>query len=81
MIRKVEIYSGPNCGPCQSAKKYFKEHNIEFIEYNVAQEPERAVELLELSGTQSIPVIVIDGKVIKGFKKDEIAQELGIVTV
>jgi hypothetical protein len=33
---------------------------------------------LELSGAQSIPVIVIDGKVIKGFKKEEIAQELGI---
>jgi len=76
--KKVEIYSGPGCGPCQSAKQYFKEHNIDFIEYNVALEPERAMELLELSGAQSIPVIVIDGKVIKGFKKDEIAQELAI---
>ncbi len=76
--KKVEIYSGPNCGPCQSAKKYFQEHDVVFTEYNVALEPERAVELVQLSGSQSIPVIVIDGKVIRGFKKDEIAAELGI---
>lgn len=76
--KKVEIYSGPGCGPCQAAKMYFKQHHINFIEYDVAREPQRAVELLKISGSQSIPVIVIDGKVIKGFKKEQIAQELGI---
>lgn len=77
--KKVEIYSGPGCGPCQTAKLYFKQHHIDFIEYDVAREPQRAVELLKISGSQSIPVIVIDGKVIKGFKKEEVARELGIV--
>jgi len=76
--KHVVIYSGPGCGPCKAAKAYFSQQGVTFTEYDVAKEPERASELMELSGSMSIPVIVIDDTVIQGFDKEKINSELGI---
>ena len=75
---KVTIYTTPTCVYCNVAKDFFKENNIVFEEKNVATDQEALKEMVKKSGMMSVPVIDIDGNVLAGFNKDEVAKALGI---
>ena len=76
---RVEIYSTPTCSFCKMSKEYFKSKNIEYSDYNVAEDAVRRQEMIEKTGAMSVPVIVIDGKtVIIGFNKSKINAALEI---
>lgn len=72
----IKIYSTPSCPLCLLAKKYFNDKNIPFEDFNVAIDPLKAKEMIDISGGTSVPVIVIDGNVIPGFDKEEIEKAL-----
>ena len=57
-------------------KEFFKEKNIEFEEVNVSEDRTAAMEMIEKSGQQGVPVIDIDGEIIVGFDKPRIKELL-----
>jgi glutaredoxin len=59
--KKVEIYSTPTCHFCHLAKEFFQEHNIEYIEYDVASDVEKRIQMMQETGQLGVPVIVISG--------------------
>jgi glutaredoxin-like YruB-family protein len=76
---KVKIYSTPSCSHCQHAKEFFKENNVEFEDVNVQENQEAAKEMIEKSGQQGVPVIVIDDKwdeAIVGFNEGKLKEKL-----
>lgn len=77
-MAKVTIYSTPTCPYCEMAKEYFKKNNIEYTEYNVSENEERAKEMVEKSHQLGVPVIDIDGVIIVGFSRSEIDKALGL---
>jgi glutaredoxin len=60
------------------AKDFFKEKNVEFIDYDVSTDLEKRKEMMDKSGQMGVPVIVIDDKIIVGFNKPQIIEKLGI---
>ena len=76
-MKKVAIYTTPTCVYCKMAKELFQEHNIEYVEYNVAQDAEKRNELIERTGQMGVPVIPIDNKIIIGFDEEKIKTLLG----
>jgi len=72
----VKIYTTPTCHWCKVAKEYFRNKEIEFEEYNVEENHEKASEMVEKSGQRSVPVIDIDGIIIIGFDKEAIDQNI-----
>jgi glutaredoxin 3 len=60
------------------AKELFAENNIEFTEYNVAEDAEKRKELIEKSGQMGVPVIMIDNEMIVGFDETKIRSLLGL---
>ena len=77
-MSKVIIYSTPTCGFCQMAKVYFKEKEIEYTEYDVAEDQAKAEEMVEKSGQMGVPVIFIDEQMFVGFDKPAIEKALGL---
>ena len=75
-MAKVKIYSTPTCPYCTMAKDFFKEKGIEFKEINVAEDKEAAKAMIEKSGQMGVPQIEINGKLIVGFNKEAIEEEL-----
>ncbi|MBR9682864.1 MAG: NrdH-redoxin [Candidatus Aenigmarchaeota archaeon] len=75
-MAKIKMYSTPTCAFCVNAKAYFKEKGIEFEDIDVSTNQEAAKEMVEKSGQMGVPVIDIDGKIIVGFDKDAIEEEL-----
>ena len=64
---KIEIYSGDYCPYCVRAKSLLKKRGLNFIEYNVQQEPEKRVEMMKRSnGGRSIPQIFINNQHVGG---------------
>lgn len=76
MSKLITIYSTPSCHFCQLAKEYFKEHNLAYTEYNVAENQEKRKEMVELTGQLGVPVIQIGDQIAVGFQQAVIEKML-----
>ncbi len=74
----VKVFTTKVCPFCISLKEFLKQHNIEFEEFDVAEDAEARKEMIEKSGQMGVPVIEIDGKIVIGFDKAKISELLGI---
>ena len=74
----VIVYSTSTCPYCTMAKDYFKQQNIEFIDYNVGEDQTKAQEMIQKSGQMGVPVIDVNGSIIVGFDKTRINAALGL---
>ncbi len=77
-MAKVTIYSTPTCGYCNMAKEFFKENNVSFEEFNVAEDEEKRKEMIEKSGQMGVPVIYVDDEMSVGFDKARLTELLGL---
>jgi len=67
--KKVIIYSTPTCPYCKMAKDYLSRKEIPYIDINVAQDKEKAKEMIDKSGQMGVPVIIINGEIVVGFNQ------------
>ena len=68
--RKVVIYSTPTCPYCKRAKDYLSRKGIAYTDINVAQDREKAREMIQKSGQMGVPVIIIgDNEIVVGFNQ------------
>lgn len=77
-MKTITIYSTPNCHFCNEAKEYFKTNNIEFTEFNVADDVEKRKEMIEMTGQMGVPVIRIEDDVMIGYDENKIKELLNI---
>ncbi len=77
-MKKVVIYSTPNCTYCNMAKEFFAANNVSFESVDVAADPARRQEMIDKSGQMGVPVILIDDQMIVGFNKRMLSNLLGI---
>lgn len=78
MAQNVKVYSTATCPYCKMAKDFLAQNNVPFEAVDVGQDKAAAKEMVEKSGQMSVPVIDIDGKIIVGFDKKAISEELEI---
>jgi glutaredoxin-like YruB-family protein len=67
--KKVVIYSTPTCPYCKRAKEYLSRKGISYTDIDVAQDKEKAKEMVQKSGQMSVPVIMIDDEIVVGFNQ------------
>lgn len=77
-MEEVIIYTTPTCMYCKLVKEYFKQHNVKYKEIDVASNHEAAIEMIEKSGQQGVPVIEIGDSIIIGFNKKALDKALHI---
>ena len=71
----VTLYTGENCGPCQSARSMLITRGVPFSEKTVST-VEDSQALQRLSGENSLPFATIGGQQLKGFSDSEWTQFL-----
>jgi glutaredoxin len=81
--KPVMIYTLSTCSHCRAAKRFLDDCqvNYEFEDVDLLQGEKRKAaieEVRKLNPACSFPTIIIDGKVIVGFKENEIREALGI---
>ena len=66
-MKKVVIYTGPRCAHCDWAKALLKKKNVNFIEYNIAEDSVKKEEMLKKSnGLKTVPQIFVGEQHIGG---------------
>ncbi len=70
--KMVVIYTTPTCPYCHRAKEYLSRKGISYVEYNVAQDRDKAKEMIEKSKQMGVPVITINGEVVVGFNQSQL---------
>ena len=66
-MKKVVIYTGPFCAHCDWAKALLNKKKINFVEYNVGENPTKREEMFKKSnGTRTVPQIFIGDHHIGG---------------
>ncbi len=75
-IRDVNVvmYSTNWCGYCKKAREYINSLGANLIEYNIEEDKSRGDEMLKKSGSRSIPVIDVEGIIIRGYSPGMIKQ-------
>jgi len=76
--RKVKVYSTSTCPYCRMLKNFLDDNKIAYEDLNVGTDAAKREEMINRSGQMGVPVTDIDGKIIIGFDKEAIKQELGI---
>ncbi len=71
------MYMTDWCGYCRQAKQYIRSIGASLIEYNIDNDADKKAEMKKKSGGSSnIPLIDIDGTIIRGFNKPAIKAAL-----
>ena len=74
----INIYTTPTCGYCQMVKNFLKEKGIEYAEFDVSADNEKADEMVKKSGQMGVPVIEIGDEIVVGLDKKKISELLGL---
>lgn len=70
---KVILYATEWCGYCKKTRELMGKHDIPFYEYDIEKSVEGRQQFDELGG-KGVPVLLIDGQVIKGYKPSKILE-------
>jgi len=77
-MAKVKVYTTQSCPFCVDAKDFLKKHKIKFEEVDVNKDKKAAMEMIQKSGQNGVPVIEIDSEIIIGFDKEKIKKALNL---
>ncbi len=78
--KSVILFSSPHCSYCRAAKDYFRQLGVSFKEIDISRDTDAARDLQRMTGSQAVPVILINNQKVIGFNKQEINRLLGIRT-
>ncbi len=71
----VTLYTGKDCGPCESGRNLLRNRGVPFTERTI-ESAEDAESLQRLSGSTSLPFATIGGQQLRGFSDVEWSQFL-----
>lgn len=63
----VTVYSKNNCVQCKMTKRFLEQHNVDFKEINLDEQPEY-IEHVKSLGFSAAPVVETDSESFSGFQ-------------
>ncbi|XP_052206131.1 uncharacterized protein LOC127810609 isoform X2 [Diospyros lotus] len=63
---RVSFFSRSNCRDCSAVRSFFREQGLKFVEINIDVYPTREKELVERTGTSTVPQIFFNEKLFGG---------------
>jgi len=68
-MNSVIVYTSTFCGYCSAAKSLLSKKGIPYEEVNLSESPEMRQEIMEKWGWRTVPLIIINNKLIGGFRE------------
>jgi glutaredoxin 3 len=76
---RVTLYTTEPCGFCRQAKSLLQARGVEYVEVNLAKNPEGRSDLIALTGQMTFPQIVVGARAIGGFRELLEAERAGML--
>jgi len=75
-MAEIKVYTTPTCPWCRMLKDYLAEKHVDFKAIDISIDSKVAAEMVEKSGQMGVPQIEINGRMIVGFDREAIEEEL-----
>lgn len=72
----IKVFTTPTCPYCTKIKQWLDENGHDYEEYNVADDKEKAKEMIEKTGQRGVPQTFIGDEAVVGFQPDKIQQAI-----
>jgi glutaredoxin 3 len=79
MAAKVTVYTTDPCSFCIRVKQLLQARGIEYVEVNLAKDPDGRAELLQRTGMMSFPQVLVEGELVGGFQETVRADRSGVL--
>lgn len=74
-MRRVTVYSKPNCPQCSATVRKLKQNNVQFDSVDLMEDPS-ALDFVKSLGYNQAPVVVVGETHWSGFRPDLIDKEI-----
>jgi glutaredoxin 3 len=74
---RVIVYTTDPCSFCARAKGLLSSRGVDYAEVNLSKDPRGRLELVQRTGMMSFPQVVVDGRLVGGFKELLAAEQDG----
>lgn len=74
---KVVIYTKDPCPYCSRAMSFFDENGIQYEEFDLSDKPDEMERIKRETGWRTVPMIMINGKLIGGYTDMKALHEEG----
>jgi len=78
-MTKIEIYTRPGCGYCTHAKRLLSNKGLDFIEYDVYENPKYIKQLQTRTMGKTYPQVFIDDISVGGFTELLEKEQYGLL--
>jgi glutaredoxin 3 len=78
-MAKVEIYTRPGCGYCTHAKRLLTNKGLDYVEYDVYENPKYIKQLQTRTTGRTYPQIFIEDISVGGFTELLEQEQLGLL--
>jgi glutaredoxin-like YruB-family protein len=72
----VILYATDWCPYCKKTREYLNAKGIRFTEYDIDKDRNKREEMRRKSGSNGVPVLDIEGTIIRGFNRSEISSTI-----
>lgn len=76
MTEDIKVFTTPSCPYCTKIKEWLDDNNYDYTEYDVAENREKAKEMMERTGQRGVPQTFVGDKEIIGFQPDKIEEAI-----
>jgi len=74
---EITVFSTSWCGWCRKTIAWLDDQDIQYTNKDIEADTDHRDEIVRLSGGTSVPVVVIDGEVVRGFNPGRMKQLIG----
>jgi len=75
-MTEIQVFSTPTCPYCTKIKKWLDQNNHKYTEHNVAEDKEKAQEMIQKTGQKGVPQTFVGDQAIVGFQPDKIEKAI-----
>lgn len=76
MTEDIQIFTTPTCPYCKKLKTWMEEKGYDYEEYDVADNQDKAKEMIERTGQRGVPQTFIGDTEVIGFRPGKIEEAL-----
>ena len=76
MTNDIEVFTTPSCPYCTKIKEWLDQNDYEYTEHNVAEDREKAKEMIEQTGQRGVPQVIVGDEAVVGFQPDKLQEIL-----
>lgn len=73
---EIEMFETQSCPHCEAAREFFSQNNISYKGHDIESDSWVRETLRRRAGVTSVPVIFIDGRMIRGFSVEKVQNVL-----